>query len=67
MKDEFKMYGGGIKPVKSTGNRWIDHRIRSMQRLVDKYESYTINICSTQFLRREKLKIAPYFKESSIN
>ena len=40
MKDEFEMYGGGIKPVKSTGTRWIDHRIRAMQRLVDKYELY---------------------------
>ena len=37
MKDEFEMDGDGIKPVKSTGTRWIDHRIRAMQRLVDKY------------------------------
>ena len=26
---------------------------------------YTVDICSTQFLRRKKLKIAPYAKESS--
>ena len=39
-KDEFEMYGGGIKPVKSTGTRWIDHRIRAMQRLVDKCRLY---------------------------
>ena len=34
------MYGDGIKPVKSIGTRWIDHRIRAMQRLVDKFELY---------------------------
>ena len=29
--------GGGIKPVQSTSTRWIDHRICTMQNLVDKY------------------------------
>ena len=37
MKDEFEMYGGGIKPVKSIGTHWRDHQICAMQRLVDKY------------------------------
>ena len=37
MKDEFEMYEGVIKPVKSTGTCWIDHRIRAMQHLVDRY------------------------------
>ena len=40
MKDEFKMYGGGIKSVKSTGTCWIDHQIHAMQHLVDKYGLY---------------------------
>ena len=40
MKDEFKMYGDGIKPVKAIGTHWIDHRMRAMQRLVDKYGLY---------------------------
>ena len=30
------MYGEGVKPLKVTGTRWIDHRIRAMGRLVDK-------------------------------
>ena len=37
MKDEFKMYWGGIKPVKFTGTHWIDHQICAMQCLVDKF------------------------------
>ena len=40
MKDEFKMYGDGVKTVKATGTRWIDHRMRAMKRLVDKYGLY---------------------------
>ena len=40
MKDEFVMYGDDIKPVKATGTYWIDHRMRAMQRLVDKYGLY---------------------------
>ena len=40
MKDEFEMYGDDVKPVKATGTRWIDHRMRAMQRLVDKYGLY---------------------------
>ena len=40
-KDDFETYGDGIKPVKCTGTRWIDHRIRAMGRLVDKFGLYT--------------------------
>ena len=40
IKDEFEMYGDGVKPVKATGTRWIDHRMRAMKRLVDKYGLY---------------------------
>ena len=40
MKDEFEMYGGGIKPVKSTGTFWINHQIRAMQHFIDKYGLY---------------------------
>ena len=28
IKGDFKMYGEGVKPLKATGTRWIDHRIR---------------------------------------
>ena len=35
------MYGSGIKPVKSTGTRWIGHKLRAMERLVEKFGLYT--------------------------
>ena len=66
MKNEFEMKEGGIKPVKSTDTRWIDHRIRAMQCLVDKYGLYCQHLEHTT-PETKKLKIAPYLKENSIN
>ena len=40
LKDEFEMYGGGVKPVKSNGTRWIDHKVRAMGRVVEKFGLY---------------------------
>ena len=36
------MYGEGANPLKVTGTRWIDHRIRAMGRLVDKVAVHEI-------------------------
>ena len=35
------MYGAGVKPDKATGTRWIDHKLRATQKVVDKYGLYT--------------------------
>ena len=42
------MYGDGIKPLKATGTRWIDHRIRAMGRFVDKFGLYMRHL--TEFI-----------------
>ena len=42
IKGDFEMYGEGMKPLKATGTRWIDHRIRAMGRLVDKVAVHEI-------------------------
>ena len=34
------MYGAGVKPVKSNGTRWIDHKVRAMGRVVEKFGLY---------------------------
>ena len=52
IKGDFEMYGQGVKPLKSTGTRWIDHRIRAMGRLVDKFGLYTRHL--KEFIDREK-------------
>ena len=37
LRDQFEMYGFDIKPGKTNGTRWLDHRLRAMQKLVDKF------------------------------
>ena len=66
MKDEFEMYGSGIKPVKFSSTRWVHHQIRAMQRLVDRYRLYCQHL-QHKIPELKKLKIVLYFKESSIN
>ena len=63
MKDEFEMYGGGIKPVKSTGIHWIGHQICAMLHLLDKYRLYCQHLQET-IPETKKLNISPYFTES---
>ena len=38
IKADFKMFGNGVKPVKSTDTRWIDQKSRVMEREIDKFE-----------------------------
>ena len=35
------MFGSNIRPTKAAGTRWIDHQIRAMRKLVDKFGLYT--------------------------
>ena len=41
IKGDFEMFGDGVKPVKSTGTRWIDHRLRAMECVIEKFGLYT--------------------------
>ena len=34
------MYGDGVRPTKATGTRWVDHKLRAMERVVDMYGLY---------------------------
>ena len=49
---DFEMFGNGVKPVKSTGTRWIDHRLRAMERVIDKFGLHTRQL--GDFISREK-------------
>ena len=37
LKDQLEIYGGRVKPVRSNGTRWIDHKVRAMGRVVEKF------------------------------
>ena len=30
MKDQYEFHGDGVRPVKATGTRWIDHKLRQL-------------------------------------
>ena len=40
MKGQLEMYGDGFRPTKATRTRWIDHKIRAMERVESKYGLY---------------------------
>ena len=40
LKNQYEMFGAGVKPVKATGTRWIDHKLKVMERVVNKYGLY---------------------------
>ena len=44
LREQFETYGKNIRPVKSTGTRWIDHRIQAMEKLVNKFGLYMQHI-----------------------
>ena len=55
------MFGSDTRPTKAAGTRWIDHRIRAMRKLVDKFGLYThylqnIIADTSKQLDRTKLK-----------
>ena len=52
IKEDFEMFGDGVKPVKSTGTRWINLRIRAMACVIDKFGLYTQHL--HDFVSREK-------------
>ena len=41
IKGDFEMFGDGAKPLKSTGTPWIHHRLRAMERVIEKFGLYT--------------------------
>ena len=61
MKEQFETYGNNIRPVTSTGTRWIDHHIQAMEKLVNKFGLYMQHIQNiitdtTKQLDRAKLQ-----------
>ena len=41
------MYGGRVKPVRSNGTRWIDHKVRAMGRVVQKFSLHVQHLKRT--------------------
>ena len=44
LKEVFEFEKGGILPVRSHGTRWITHKRRALQRVVDRYGAYIAHL-----------------------
>ena len=56
-KGKFKMYTSGVRPMKATGTRWIDHKLMVLDRLIGKFRLYCVDlndIISTTTNSKEK-------------
>ena len=41
LEGQLEMYSAGVRPLKATGKRWIDHKIAAMERIIEKFGLYT--------------------------
>ena len=41
LEGQFEMYSAGVRPLKATDTRWIDHKIAAMERVIGKFSLYT--------------------------
>lgn len=38
--------GSGIRPIRSSGSRWVAHKLNAMKRVLSKYGAYTNHLAS---------------------
>ena len=60
LKDVYSFENGEVKPSKSTGTRWIDHKLRAMKAFVDKrglYLSHLQNVIADTNKKNDKAKL----------
>ena len=66
LRDQFEMYGCGVRPLKAAGTRWIDHKLRAMERLVEKFGLYTAhlqNVISTCKILKDRAVLEGKFSK----
>ena len=45
LKEVWELSAGGNIPVRSQGSRWICHKRKALQRVIDRYRGHTLIIC----------------------
>ena len=66
LKSEFEMYTTGVRPIKATGTRWIDHKLQAMDRVTEKFGLFYVqvnNIISTTTNSKEKTTLEGKFNK----
>ena len=66
IKKTMEFHDSGVKPVRSSGTRWIAHKVSAMKQIVDKYGVYMCNIWNmlqdTSYRAKEWARIQGYLK-----
>ncbi len=60
LKDVYEFENEEVKPTKSTGTRWIDHKLRAMRLFIDKrglYLSHIQNVIADTTKKNDKAKL----------
>ena len=60
------MYTSGVRPMKATGRRWIDHNLMVLDRLIGKFRLYCVDlndIISTTTSSKEKRTLEEKFNK----
>ena len=66
LERQFEMYSAGVRPLKATETRWIDHKIAAMGCVIERFGLYT-QICSIPSIQQRNPKIAQHYKKSLRN
>ena len=66
LKEVFDLPGGGALPMRCNGSRWISHKRKALQRVIDKFGAYIAHLstlCQDSSVKSaDKARIQGYFK-----
>lgn len=67
LKEVFEFKEGGDRPVRSQGSRWITHKRKALQRLVDRYGAYinhlTALIADSSISSTDRARLTGYLRK----
>ena len=66
LKGKFKMYTSGVRPMKATGTRWINHKLMALDLLIGKFRLHCVHlndIISTTTNSKEKTTLEGKFNK----
>ena len=67
LKEVFELPKGGNKPVRSQGSRWINHKRKALQRVVDRYGAYISHLVTltedTSLKPEDRARLKGYLKK----
>lgn len=67
LKEFFDFDGGGIRPIRACGSRWLSHKLNAMKRVLSKYGAYTQHLAAlsedSSIKSTDRAKLQGYYKK----